>query len=148
MNEVFTAHNDLETKLIAAQSGELDSNSFMQELLASQVFMPVEDEPSGIQGFQRSSKANPLTLESEDGHNVLVLFTSPERAKPFLVDFPGYQGGLLTEFSWILGRIGSGIAIALNPGFEVGIDFDADTVEQMIHANQGPQTGASPTPNA
>jgi hypothetical protein len=145
MNEPFAAHNDLETKLIAAQGGELDSSSFMHELLASQVFMPVEDETTQIQGFQRSSKANPLTLESEDGQNVLVLFTSPERAKPFLQDFPGYQGGLLTEFSWILERIGSGIAIALNPGFEVGIDFDADTVEQMIHANQGRSGSAIPS---
>lgn len=98
----FTAHNELEIKLLAAQNGELDSNAFMDELLASQVFMPVEDEPTQIQGFQRSSKANPLTLESEDGQNVLVLFTSPERAKPFLENFPAYQGGLLTEFSWIL----------------------------------------------
>ena len=135
MNQPFTAHNDLETRLVAAQRGELDSEQFMQELLGSQVFMPVEDETSGIQGFQRSARANPLTLQSEDGQNVLVLFTSPERAKPFLEDFPGYQGGLLTEFSWILQRIGSGVAISLNPGAEFGIDFDAATVEQLIHAS-------------
>ena len=141
MDNSFSAHNDLEDKLVAAQAGQLDSDAFMSELLSAQVFMPVEDEPSQIQGFQRSSKANPLTLQSEDGQNVLILFTSPERAKPFLVDFPAYQGGLLTEFSWILERIGSGISIALNPGLDVGIDFDAHTVEQMIHANQSRQPG-------
>jgi len=139
MDQNFTAHNDLETKLVAAQQGQLDSEQFMQELLAAQVFMPVRDEPSGIQGFQRSAKADPLRLQSEDGQSVLVLFTSPERAKPFLVDFPAYQGGLLTEFSWILERIGSGIAISLNPGVEFGIDFDADTVEQLIHASNSRQ---------
>ena len=136
MDTEFTAHNELEKKLVSAQQGQMDSSAFVSELIAAQVFMPVQDEPSEIQGFQRSSKANPLTLESEDGQNVLVLFTSPERAKPFLVDFPNYQGGLLTEFSWILERIGSGIAIALNPGMDVGIDFDAEMVEQMIHANK------------
>lgn len=139
MPGTFTAHNDLETRLIAAQQGELDSNLFMQELLVSQVFMPVKDEASGIQGFQRSAKANPLTIETEDEQKVLVLFTSPERAKLFVEDFPGYQGGLLTEFSWILERIGSGIAISLNPGIDFGIDFDADTVEQLIHANNSRQ---------
>jgi hypothetical protein len=139
MPQNFTAHNDLETRLIAAQLGELDSDVFMQELLVTQVFMPVEDEPSGIQGFQRSAKANPLTIESEDGQKVLVLFTSPERAKVFLANYPGFEGGLLTEFSWILERIGSGIAISLNPGMEVGIDFDASTVEQLIHANSSRQ---------
>jgi hypothetical protein len=139
MPQNFTAHNDLETKLIAAQQGELDSDVFMHELLVSQVFMPVEDKPSGIQGFQRSAKANPLTLQTADGQQVLVLFTSPERAKGFVASHPGYEGGLLTEFSWILERIGSGIAISLNPGMEFGIDFDASTVEQLIHANNNRQ---------
>jgi hypothetical protein len=97
--------------------------------------MPVEDEATEIQGFQRSTKAQPLTLEAEDGTRVLVLFTSPERAKPFLQDYPDYQGGLLSEFSWILDRVGSGIAIAINTGFEVGIDLDTDTVTHLIHLN-------------
>lgn len=139
MDQDFTPHNELEIKLVAARQGELDSEQFMQELLGSQVFMPVQDESSGIQGFQRSAKANPLTVHTDDGQNVLVLFTSPERAKPFLVDFPAFQGGLLTELSWILERIGSGIAISLNPGMEVGIDFDAATVEQLIHASNSRQ---------
>lgn len=133
MEQTFTAHNDLETKLVAAQQGQLDSDLFMKELLDAQIFMPVEDEPNQIQGFQRSTKANPLTVESEDGVNVLVLFTSPERAKGFLQDFPAYSGGLLTEFSWILERIGSGIGVSINPGIEFGIDLDPHTVEQLIH---------------
>lgn len=145
MDHNFSAHNDLETRLVAAQQGELGSEQFMHELLLAQVFMPVEDEPSGIQGFQRSVRANPLTLQSEDGQQVLVLFTSPERAKRFLADFPGYRGGLLTEFTWVLERIGSGIAISLNPGVEFGIDFDADTVEQLIHAGRQQQPAPPPS---
>ena len=146
MEPKFTPHNDLEEKLVAAQEGRLDSEAFMLQLLEHQLFMPVQDEVTEIQGFQRSTKAQPLTLEAEDGTRVLVLFTSPERAKPFLQEYPDYQGGLLSEFSWILDRIGSGIAIAINPGFEVGIDLDTDTVGHLIHLNasqkQNPQ--ASP----
>jgi hypothetical protein len=146
MEQTFTAHNELEKKLMAAQQGQIDSQTFMEGLLAEQLFMPVEDEASEIQGFQRSTKAQPLTLEAEDGTRVLVLFTSPERAKPFLQDHPDYQGGLLSEFSWILERIGSGIAIAINPGFEVGIDLDTDTVVHLIHLNtsrqQNPQASS------
>jgi len=135
MEHTFSAHNDLEEKLVAAQEGRLDSDVFMQQLLDQQLFMPVQDEASDIQGFQRSTKANPLTVEAEDGTRVLVLFTSPERAKPFLQDFPDYGGGLLLEFSWILERIGSGVAIAINPGIEFGIDLDSDMVTQLIHLN-------------
>jgi hypothetical protein len=105
--------------------------------------MPVQDDTSGIQGFQRSSKANPLTIQDEEGTQVLVLFSSPERAKPFLVDYPDYRGGLLTEFSWVLERIGSGVGIAINPGLEAGIDFEPDMVEQLIHLNVSAQDAPS-----
>ena len=135
MEQTFSAHNDLEEKLVAAQEGRLDSDVFMQQLLDQQLFMPVQDEASDIQGFQRSTRANPLTVEAEDGTRVLVLFTSPERAKPFLQDFPDYGGGLLSEFSWILERIGSDVAIAINPGIEFGIDLESDMVTQLIHLN-------------
>ena len=135
MEPTFSAHNDLEEKLVAAQEGRLETDVFMQQLLDQQLFMPVQDEASEIQGFQSSTRANPLTVEAEDGSRVLILFTSPERAKPFLQDFPEYGGGLLSEFSWILNRIGSGIAIAINPGIEFGIDLEADMVAQLIHLN-------------
>jgi len=52
-----------------------------------------------------------------------------------LQDFPDYGGGLLSESSWILERIGSGVAIAINPGIEFGIDLEADMVTQLIHLN-------------
>lgn len=110
----------------------MDSKAFMADLLESQLFMPIEDEPQEIQGFQRSSKARPLSLETEDGLKVLILFTSPERAKGFLVDFPAYTGGLLSEFPWILERVGSGVGVSINPGLEFGIDLDPDMVEQLI----------------
>jgi len=139
MGQEFKPHNDLEQQLLDAQEGRLDSETFMQQLLDHQLFMPVEDEVTEIQGFQRSTKAQPLTLDTEDGTRVLILFTSPERAKPFLQDYPDYQGGLLSELSWILDRVGSGIAIAINPGFEIGIDLDTDTVTHLIHLNTSRQ---------
>jgi len=139
MGQEFKPHNDLEQQLLDAQEGRLDSEAFMQQLLDHQLFMPVEDEAEEIQGFQRSTKAQPLTLDTEDGTRVLLLFTSPERAKPFLQDYPDYQGGLLSEFSWILERVGSGVAISINPGFEVGIDLDTDTVVHLIHLNTSRQ---------
>ena len=106
----------------------------MEYLMDTQVFMPVKDS-IGIEGFTSSDKAIPLTLKTEDDVEVLILFTSPERAKPFLQDFPDYGAGLLSEFSWILDRIGSGVAIAINPGIEFGMDLEADTVMQLIHLN-------------
>ena len=128
----FIPHNALEQQLAAVHAGTLDPETFALQLTDQQLFMPVRDEKTPIQGFQRSTQAEPLIVEAEDGERVLVVFTSPERAKPFVELFPDFRGGLLTEFSWLLRRIGGGVPISLNPGWDVGMDFDADTVGQLI----------------
>ena len=129
-NEIFVPKNELEKRLLAAWEGKLSGDEFMRELLVSEVFMPIEDDEV-IQGLQRSSRAKPLVLESEDGSKVLAVFTSPDRAKPFLKDFPLYSGGLLTEFKWVLEKMGAGHGIALNPGCEVGFDMEPEMLSQL-----------------
>ena len=130
MPESFEARNELEQKLMAAQEGSLSESEFMHYLLEAQVFMPVRDSIN-IAGFTGSNKAIPLTLNTEDAVEVLVLFTSPERAKDFVQDYPGYEGGLLVEFKWVLERTGSGVGISLNPNWPVGMDLEAEMVQQL-----------------
>jgi hypothetical protein len=134
MNETKDeARNELEKKLLAAIEGVLDSEDFMRELVTQQIFIPVKDEPdSGIANFQRSTNATPLVVQDEDGRNILVLFTSPERAREFLADMPGYGGGLLADFSWILERMEPGFAIAVNPGLDFGMDIEPEDVTHML----------------
>lgn len=127
------AKNELEQKLLAAISGELSSDDFMREMLVQQIFIPIKDDrDSGIKGFQLTTKATPLVIQVEEGKNTLVLFTSPDRAKEFLVDVPGYSGGLLADFSWIVERMEPGFAIAVNPGLELGMDIEPHDVTQML----------------
>ena len=143
IDEEFEPRNELERQLLDAQEGRLAGDQFMQQLLVSQVFMPVEEKVT-IGGLQTSDRAKPLVVKTEDGLDVLVLFTSPERAKDFVRDHPGYHGGLLTEFHWILERLGVGHAIAINPGWPVGMDLDPHTVQQLaLLARQHPQGGPS-----
>jgi hypothetical protein len=130
MNEPFEPRNDLEQRLLEAQEGKIQGEVFMQELLVSQVFVPVKDDttPGGI---QRSTKATLLTLEADDGSRVVAVFTSPERARPVVQTYPGFGGGILEDFKWLLEKVGTGVGIALNPGWEVGLDMEAGTVEQL-----------------
>ena len=132
MHERFEARNELEQKLMAAQEGSLAEDEFMDYLLETQVFMPVRDS-IGITGFTGSNKAIPLTLNTEDAVEVLVLFTSPERAKRFVQDYPGYEGGLLVEFKWVLERTGSGVGISINPNWPVGMDMEPEMVQRLKH---------------
>ncbi|HEY9100399.1 MAG TPA: SseB family protein [Thiobacillus sp.] len=128
----FIPHNALEEQLAAVHAGTLEPETFVLRLLDQQLFMPVRDEKNPIQGFQRSTQAEPLIIEDEEGNRVLAVFTSPERAKPFVEHYPEFAGGILTELSWLLRRIGGGVPIALNPGWDVGMDFDADMAAQLL----------------
>ena len=130
MHDTFDARNELEENLLAAQEGRMSSDDFMQYLMDTPVFMPVKDS-IGIEGFTSSDKAVPLTLKTEDEIEVLILFTSPDRSKEFVGDFPGYDGGLLAEFKWVLERTGSGIGISINPNWPVGMDFEPEMIEQL-----------------
>ena len=130
MHDTFEARNEVEEKLLSAQEGQLSTDDFMTYLMDTQVFMPVKDS-IGIEGFTSSDKAVPLTLTTEDNIEVLILFTSPERSKVFLQDYPEYDGGLLAEFKWILERTGSGIGVSINPDWPVGIDLEPDMLEQL-----------------
>ncbi len=130
-DEPFDPRNHLEQQLAAAQEGSIPGDDFMHYLLTAQLFMPVQDEKHAIKGFQKDDKAVPLTLESEAGAPVLVLFSSPERAKPVLEDYANFSGGILAELSWILERVGSGFGVAINPGWSVGLDMDSDMVNQL-----------------
>jgi len=123
--------NELEKQLLAAQEGRLDSDELLKVLMASQVFLPVQDEKAPVLNVQRSTRASPLVLSGEDDSPVLVLFSSPERARPFLKDFPGFTGGILESFAWVLENMGSGYGIALNPGSELGFDMEPQTVADL-----------------
>ena len=79
------SRNDLDRRLAAMHAGQIGSDRCMDGLLASQIFMPVKDRGYGIADFHASQKAEPLSLTAEDGTDVLILFTSPERATPFLI---------------------------------------------------------------
>ncbi len=124
--------NTAEELLLKAQNGELDSEAFIQQLMEVTLFMPIYEKHQ-IGGLQPTSsdQATPLTLDDDSGQKVLILFTSPERAKAFVRDFPGYGGGLLAEFKWILEKIGVGYNISINPDHDLGIDLEVGMLQSL-----------------
>ena len=131
MDQSFIPSNDLEKSLLAAQEETLSGETFMHTLMQSMLYMPIHEDQA-IGHIQLNRLAKPLTIETETGEQLLVLFTSPERAKTFVKNYPGYtEGGLLTEFSWILQRLDNGMGISINPGWPVGIDLEANLLGQL-----------------
>lgn len=140
MSNSFEPRNELEERLMDAQHGRIGSDDLLGALMTSQVYLPVQDEKPSVLNIQRSTRAQPLVLAAEDGTPVLVLFSSPERSKEFVKDYPGYSGGILTEFTWVLEKMGRDYAIALNPGSEVGFDMEPETVNELIDGLAGRAT--------
>mgnify|MGYP000672161259 CR=1 FL=1 len=92
--------------------------------MQSPVFAPVQEKRAPVLNIQRSNRAQLLVLwPEEQAAPIIVVFSSPERAKPFIMGKPGYAGGILESFEWVLQNMGSGYGIALNPGTEVGFDI-------------------------
>lgn len=128
----FTAQNELEKKLLEAMDGNIAGEDFIAYLMSTQVFLPIEDIKDATNGIQHSTKTQPLVVEDEKGNDVLILFTSPGRASEFVKDFPGYGGGLLMEFSWVLRKLDGPLNIAINPGFEAGFDMDMEMIADLM----------------
>ncbi len=127
----YAPRNEVERLLIAMNEGSIEPENFARVLIAQQIFIPIKDEKHQIAGFQLSTKAQPLVIEDDEGNRVLIAFTAPERARDFIAEFPGHGGGLLTEVSWILRRIGADMGLSINPGQDLGFDFDPDMVAML-----------------
>ena len=129
MSQEFVPETELEKMLVKAQTGAMPNDEFRDILFKSNVFMPVLDEESEQSA---DSQATPLTLQTEDGKSVVALFTSPERARDFLGGYPGYEGGLVAEFKWIVEKLGVGVGITLNPQMPVGLDLESEAIQNLM----------------
>ena len=129
-DETFEPKNELERQLAELHEGLLEEEAFLEGLATAQVFMPIQDDEMKM-GIQSSSQAKPLVVAAEDGTPVLLVFSSPERAKPVTQEFEGFGGGLLTDFKWVLERMEGGAGISINPGWELGYDIEPLRVLQL-----------------
>lgn len=124
--------NEAEGLLVKASTGELEGDAFIQQLMEVTLFMPIYEKHQ-IGGLQptNSDQAVPLTLDDDFGNKILILFTSPDRAKAFVRDFPGYGGGLLAEFKWIIEKVGVGYSVSINPDHELGMDLEVGMLQNL-----------------
>lgn len=123
--------NPLEALLLEFHAGQLAPEDFARRLIGEQVFLPVRDDKRQIAGFQSSTLADPLVLELDAGQRVLVLFSDPARARDFLAHFPGYGGGMLVEFAWVLRRMAADLSISINPDQTPGFDLDPEMIAML-----------------
>jgi hypothetical protein len=125
----FEPTNDLERSLIQAQAGKLSVPDFFTHLQKSQVVILLDGAPpqSGVW----DNNISPLVLRSSTGSNMLAVFTSKERATPMTQQSKQHQYALLTDFSWVLKGVATGVGIVVNPGWPVGLEIQSSRVAEL-----------------
>ncbi len=134
--EQLTPQNALEEALAAGQTGRTSTEAFLKTLVESPIFIPSRQEvrPDG-------GGLAPLVLE-QDGKPFVAVFTSAERARS-----AGPAAFCLQVVAgWALSQTPPGYGLVINPGFPLGLQIDADGVQNILGELIGPATGGSAPP--
>ena len=124
----------LETKLLAAQQGQCTASELFEELLASQIIVLL-DKPIDEDG-RWDATARPLTLNSPNGFAVMAIFTTHEKAAPWVQQSPSHVHALFVDFAWIVRGLAPGVGLAINPGDVLGLELQPETAQKLAVAAQ------------
>lgn len=124
--------NSLESKLQAAQQGQCTAPELFEEMLASQIIVLL-DKPIGEDGRWEPT-ARPLTLKSPNGFAVMAIFTTHEKAVPWVQQSPAHVHALYVDFAWIVRGLAPNVGLAINPGDALGLELQPETAQKLAVA--------------
>lgn len=122
----------LESKLQAAQQGQCSASELFEEMLASQIIVLL-DKPITEDG-RWDATAKPLTLNSPNGFPVMAIFTTHEKAAPWVQQAPSHVHALFVDFAWIVRGLAPGVGLAINPGDARGLELLPETAQKLAVA--------------
>jgi hypothetical protein len=129
MGNEFKPANLLEEKLLALYRKEIQIIEFLELMFDSQVII-LADRDVDISG--PSMDFNPLAITSPMGFDVLVTFSSLERAKAALAHYPDYPFALAVDTKWFLLGAYENAGVALNPGWAFGFELPPQALQQLL----------------
>ena len=100
----------------------------IEALMASRVAVPLD---KGLHEGALPPDFKPLTLNAPEGFPVLAVFTSPDKAAPWLKQQPAFQHSLVTGFIWAVGITRPPFGIAVNPGYRHSLVLSPAEVEAL-----------------
>jgi len=129
MNE-FKPNNSLEEKLLAVYRKEIRIVDFLEILFDSQVIILADRD---VDITIPDTNFKPLAINSPMNFNVLVAFSSIERAQEALARYPGYPCAVVVDTAWFLQRAHDNVGFALNPGWPYGFELPPDALQQLLY---------------
>lgn len=127
--------NELEALIIRTTSEPALRPELITTLLRSRVAVPLN---KGLENGVLPADFKPMTLNGPQGFPVLAVFTSPDKAAPWLKEQPDFQHALVTEFNWALKITRPPFGIAVNPGYKHSVVLSPAEVEGL--AAREPET--------
>lgn len=115
--------NDIERVIVDGSEGKLESNEVLSKIAAANLFFLTEEEVTDEQQV-----VQPLLLKGPDEKVVLAVFTHPARVAQQFIDMAPYAVRMpgLQAFHQAVG-----VGIAINPGHQIGLVLDAESVENI-----------------
>lgn len=127
--------NELEALILRTTSEPTLRPELITTLLRSRVAVPLN---RGLENGVLPADFKPMTLNGPQGFPVLAVFTSPDKAAPWLKEQPEFQHSLVTEFNWALKITRPPFGIAVNPGYKHSVVLSPAEVEGL--AARQPET--------
>lgn len=101
-------------------------------MLASQIIVLL-DKPIDEDG-RWDPTARPLTLNSPNGFAVMALFTTHEKAAPWVQQAPAHVHALFVDFAWIVRGLAPRVGLVINPGDALGLELQPETAQKLAAA--------------
>lgn len=120
--------HQLEELLVRATSDPDARATLVSALPDSRVAVPIN---RGLENGELPSDFKPLTLNAQEGFPVIAVFTTPDKAAPWIKQQPAFQHSLVTAFSWVLKLAKPPFGIALNAGYKYSLALSPAEVEAL-----------------
>jgi hypothetical protein len=121
--------DSLETMIVRATEEPGLRQDLIAALLTSRIAVPLD---KGLENGELAADFKPLTLNSPQGFPVLAVFTTPDKATPWIKQQPEYGHVLVTGFEWALNITQPPFGIAVNPGYKYSLLLSPEEIATLV----------------
>lgn len=118
----------LEEMIVRVVSDPETRPQLLAALLDSRIAVPLD---RGLENGALPADFKPLTLNAQQGFPVLAVFTTREKAAPWIEQQPAFQHVLVTGFDWAVRITRPPFGIAINPGYKYSFALSPTEVEAL-----------------
>ena len=123
----------LEEMIVRVVSEPETRPRLLAALLHSRIAVPLD---RGLENGVLPTDFKPLTLNAQQGFPVLAVFTTREKAAPWIEQQPTFQHVLVTEFDWAVRITRPPFGIAVNPGYKYSFALSPAEVEALAESRR------------